>query len=130
MPNPWTALAARPYLQLVRHQIAEAGRYYDDLRTIVIRKGVLLEEERRFLWHELAHADRRDTLGHNSPAVERIVERHAAENAMPWVSIEWAWSRATDLAELADLLKLPEEWVWFRIKNLHPARKAMLRVSV
>lgn len=127
MPNPWTALQARSDLTLVRHQIGETGRYYDDLRTIVIRQGLLLEEERRYLWHELGHADRRDTAGHNSPEVERIVERHAAENAMPWVSVEWAWSQATDLEEMADLLKLPAEWVWFRLRNLHPALKASLR---
>lgn len=129
MPNPWTALQARSDLSLVRHQIAETGRYYDELRTIVMRQGLLLEEERRYLWHELQHADRRDTAGHNSPEVERIVERHAAENAMPWISIEWAWGQATDLAELASLLKLPEEWVWFRLRNLHPALKARLRAT-
>lgn len=110
----------------MRAAIAETGRYYDEQRTIVMRAGMLIEQERRFLWHELVHADRGDTAGHNDPAVERVVERHAAENAMPWVSVEWAWRTASDLAEVADLLKLPEEWVRFRLRNLHPARKAHL----
>lgn len=94
----------------------------------MIRSGLLIEEERRHLWHELVHADRRDTAGHNDARVERAVERHAAENAMPWASVQWAWDAATDLTEMAGLLKLPEEWVWYRLKNLHPAQKALLRV--
>lgn len=95
-----------------------------------MRRGLLLCEERRYLWHELTHADRRDRAGHTDAKVERAVERHAAENAMPWISIEWAWGLSLDLTEMADLLKLPEDWVWFRLKNLHPARKAQLRVRV
>lgn len=94
----------------------------------MIRTGLLLVEERRYLWHELAHADRRDVEGHNDARVERVVERHAAENAMPWESIAWAWRHSCDLSEMAGLLKLPEDWVWFRLKNLHPARKARLRL--
>lgn len=130
VPSPWAALAARDDISLIRAKIAEPGRYYDDERTIVMRSGLLLEQERRYLWHELAHADRRDQAGHTDAGVERLVERHAAENAMPWVSLEWAWNEATDLTEMADLLKLPEDWVHFRLMGLHPARKAMLRVRV
>lgn len=124
------ALAARGDINLIRAPIDKPGRYYDEHRTIVMRSGLLIVEERRHLWHELAHADRRDTAAHNDPAVERVVERHAAQNAMPWESLLWAWSEATDLTEMADLLKLPEDWVWFRLRNLHPAQKAMLRVRV
>lgn len=124
------ALDARPDIKLHRLAIDKPGRYYDDHRAIVLRKGLLIEQERRYLWHELAHADRRDRAGHTDAAVERVVDRHAAENAMPWVSIEWAWSQALDLTEMAGLLKLPEEWVHFRLMNLHPARKAALRLRV
>lgn len=94
-----------------------------------MRKGLLVEEERRYLWHELVHADRRDRDWHTDAEVERVVDRHAAENAMPWVSIEWAWHEATDLPEMAGLLKLPEDWVYQRLMSLHPARKALLRLS-
>lgn len=124
------ALAARPHLALIRAPIDKPGRYYDSASTIVMRSGLLVEQERRYLWHELGHADRRDTAGHTDAKVERLVERQAAENAMPWVSVEWAWGEATDLSEMAGLLKLPEEWVWFRLKNLHPAQKAGLRVRL
>lgn len=106
------------------------GRYYDAERTIVIRAGLLIEEERRHLWHELAHADRRDQAFHTDANVERLVEHCAAENAMPWESVQWAWHEATDLTEMADLLKLPEDWVHFRLSRLHPAQKALLRVRV
>lgn len=123
-------MAAREHLHLIRAGIAEPGRYYDEHRSIVIRSGLLLEQERRVLWHELVHADRRDRAGHTDDKVERLVDRHAAENAMPWVSIEWAWNQSTDLTEMADLLKLPEDWVHFRLMNLHPAQKALLRVRV
>lgn len=92
-----------------------------------MRSGLLLCEERRYLWHELVHADRRDKVHHSDAGVERVVERHAAQNAMPWESLLWAWSQAVDLTEMADLLKLPEDWVWFRLKYLHPAQKGMLR---
>lgn len=124
------ALAARPKLNLVRVAIAEPGRYYDEDRTIVIRSGLLIEQERRHLWHELTHADRRDRAGHTDAKVERLVERHAAENAMPWVSVEWAWGQATDLTDMAGLLKLPEDWVHFRLMHLHPAQKALLRIRM
>lgn len=95
----------------------------------MIRDGLLLEEERRYLWHELAHADRRDVAGHNDARVERIVERHAMENAMPWETLRWAWSRSTDLQEMTDLLKLPRAWVASRLRTLHPAQKALLRAE-
>lgn len=123
-------MRARADLQLVRHQIAQTGRYYDAHRTIVVRSGLLLEEERRVLWHELEHADRRDRACDTDARVERIVDRHAAENAMPWCSIRDAWERSTDMDELAGLLKLPVEWVHHRILSLHPARKAQLKIRI
>lgn len=109
--------------------IDKPGRYYHDGRHIVIRSGLLIEEERRYLWHELVHADRGDIAGHTDAKVERLVERHAAEAAMPWCSVEWAWSEAVDLTDMAGMLKLPEEWVHWRLMNLHPAQKALLRLS-
>lgn len=123
------ALAARPDVDLIRLAIDKPGRYYDERRAIVMRSGLLLEEERRYLWHELAHADRRDRSGHADARVERLVERHAAESAMPWHSIRWAWDRSTDLTEVADLLKLPEDWVHFRLMSLRPEQKSELRVA-
>lgn len=90
---------------------------------------MLIEEERRHLWHELVHADRGDEACHTDSKVERVVDRHAAESAMPWSSIEWAWGQAVDLTEMAGMLKLPEDWVHGRLMALHPAQKASLRVS-
>jgi hypothetical protein len=123
VPSPWVALAARTDLNLVRAAISSQGRYYDRHRTIVMRDDLLIEEERRHLWHELVHADRQDRVGHMDAKVERLVDRRAAENAMPWESIRWAWDQATDLTEMAGLLKLPEDWVW------QPRALGLVRVS-
>lgn len=114
---------------MMRQPIDVPGRYYDEAETIVLRSGLLIEQERRYLWHELVHAERRDRVGHTDAGVERLVERQAAERAMPWVSIEWAWREASDMSEMAELLKLPEEWVHFRIMRLGRDQKAMLRVA-
>lgn len=112
---------------MIRLPIDKPGRYYDCHKAIVVRTGLPIEQERRYLWHELEHADRRDRVGHTNAKVERLVERHAAENAMPWLSVQWSWTIATDLHEMAGLLKLPVEWVRFRLGNLHPVQKAVLR---
>lgn len=90
---------------------------------------MLLTEERWHLWHELVHADRRDRSFHTDAAVERLVDRLAAEWAMPWPSVEWAWTEADDMPGMADLLKLPEAAVHFRLKYLAPAQKALLRIQ-
>lgn len=127
MPSPWVALAARPDLILARLPIAEPGRYYHAERTIVVRKGMLLEEERRYLWHELVHADRQDQACHGSEQVERSVERAAARWAMPITALEWAWPRAESWAEFAGLLKIPVEWAQFRVRIAHPAERALMR---
>lgn len=114
---------------MMRQPIADPGRYYDGSETIVLRTGMLIEQERRYLWHEIVHAERRDRSGHTDAQVERLVERQAAERAMPWLSIERAWRLSQDMSEMAGLLKLPEEWVHFRIMHLAPEQKALLRVQ-
>lgn len=93
-----------------------------------MRTGLLIEEQRRHLWHEIVHADRRDTHGHTDGAVERVVDRHAAENAMPWESLWWAWNEADDVGGMAALLKLPEDWLRYRLNYLHPRRKIQLGI--
>lgn len=93
-----------------------------------MRQGELLVDERRILWHELRHEARGDRAGHTDPAIERLVDREAAEDAMPWVSIKAAWDLATDMDEVAELLKAPPEWVHMRLTNLHPGLKAQLRL--
>lgn len=114
----------------MREAISEPGRYYHAHRTIVARKGLLITHERRVIWHELRHFDRGDVACHTDAAVERLVDRQAAENAMPWVSIKDAWEIATDLDEMADLMMLPTDWVHARLLGLHPALKAQLRLRV
>lgn len=124
------ALAARGEgLNLVRANIAEPGRYYDDERTIVIRKGLLICEERRYLWHELVHADRRDRACHGGEAVERYVERVAVRRAIPTASLQWAAYQTETLHDLADLLKLPQPWVEFRWRTAPRWEKDLVRAA-
>lgn len=118
---------ARPDVLLHRAPIAEPARYYDEERAIVMRRGLLLREERRFLWHELVHADRRDRSCHVDQKAETSVEREAVQRAIPRPTLEWAWGRAREWHELAELLKLPEAWVRWRVEIAHPAEKALLR---
>lgn len=112
---------------MIRLPIAEPGRYYNGRRAIVLRSGMLLEDERRYLWHELVHADRRDQACHGSIAAEVSVEREAARRAMPMSSLLWALQLEWQRHLVAGLLKLPEEWVQFRLHTAHPAEKNQLR---
>lgn len=126
VPDPWVALAARADLLLVREDIAEPARYYDAHRAIVLRKRLLRADERRFLWRELVHADRRDVACQVSSRVEASVNREAARRALPLVSLEWAARCASDSHDFAELLRLPEPWVQFRPAGLHPAERTVL----
>lgn len=86
-----------------------------------------IAEERRYLWHELVHADRRDKACQASDALERSVEREAVRRAIPHSALAWAARRADSTHELAELLKLPEPWVTFRWKIAHPAERELIR---
>lgn len=57
----WVALTALPDVMLLRAPIPERGRYYDDLRAIVLREDLPVEQEQAVLWHEVLHAQRRHT---------------------------------------------------------------------
>lgn len=118
---------ARPDLILHRAAIAEPARYYDSERAIVVRRGLLVEEERRYLWHELVHADRRDRACHHDARADASVDREAVRRAIPTSSLMWAADKAQDWCELADLLKLPEAWVRWRVQIAHPAERGLLR---
>jgi hypothetical protein len=120
---------ARPDLVLHRAPIAEPARYYDSERAIVVRRGMLLEEERRYLWHELVHADRRDRECHVDSRADASVDREAVRRAIPTSSLMWAADKAQDWCELADLLKLPEPWVRWRVQIAHPAERGLLRTE-
>jgi hypothetical protein len=120
---------ARSDLVLHRAAIAEPARYYDGERAIVVRRGLLLADERRYLWHELVHADRRDRRCEASTKLEGSVDREAVRRAVPTSSLMWAAHKAQDWSELADLLKLPEYWVRWRVQIAHPAERGLLRAE-
>jgi hypothetical protein len=129
VPDPWRFLHEHlPDVQLLRVRIPEPGRYYDDARIVVLRRGLLLEEERRYLWHEIVHARRRDQScqGWASASMERSVEREAAHRAMPLELLEHAIGVSVDWHDFSSRMKVPEAWVRFRLQIAHPAETAML----
>jgi hypothetical protein len=92
----------------------------------VLRAGLTLIEERRYLWHELVHADRGDELRHASEVNERRVDREAARRAMPLRSLMWAAPQAQTWAELADVLKAPEDFLRLRWATARPAERRLV----
>lgn len=124
VPDPWQFLGERlPDVVLVRERIAEPGRYYDDHRVIVLRRGMRLEQERRYLWHEIVHAMRRDRRcdGWVAEKVERSVEREAMQRAMPFAAVEAQLARAATWHDFVWHMKVPEPWVVARVGIAHPA---------
>lgn len=128
VPDPWRVLAGMHDVVLLREAIPEPGRYYDAERAIVLRKSLSIEAERRYLWHELVHADRRDEAcsGWVRGRMEQSVEREAARRAMPVESLEAAAHRADGWHDFCWHMKVPEPWVRFRLSVLHPAERALV----
>ena len=115
-------------MQLLREGIPEPGRYYNRQRAIVLRKGLLLEQERRYLWHEIVHALRRDAscAGFMLGKMERAVEKEAARRAMPPATLLAGARASIDLHDLVWRMKVPEPWVRFRIDIAHPSERQNL----
>lgn len=126
MSNPWTSLSAQPDLLLVTAPIPERGRYYHRLRTIVLRQGMSLVEQRSTLWHELCHADRGDEPGHELDSERRTV-REAARRAIGVHDLADALLWSEHPAEQADQLKVTEDLLAARLEHLHPAERGYLR---
>ncbi len=73
MPHPWRDLADLPHVSLGWHELPreKMGVYYDDIKTVLIRPGLLQVERRCTLAHELAHY----RLGHTACHDRRSGER-------------------------------------------------------
>lgn len=130
VPDPWALLHDEmPDVVLLREPIAEPGRYYDQERAIVLRSGLSIEAERRYLWHELVHARRRDAActGWVRERMERSVEREAARLAMPVQVMAEQASRCSSWHDFVWHMKVPESWVRFRFSVLHPAERAIVK---
>lgn len=128
VPNPWVVLEQSDLL-LVRWPIAQRGRYYHHKRTIVVRRGLLLVEERAVLWHELVHARRGDLrccMTYFAESQERSVDREAARWAMPLPAMLAAYQWARCDAEAADELKTTQALLDVRLKAMHPSERAAL----
>ena len=130
VPDPWEHLGEYlPDVVLVRERIAEPGRYYDEHRAIVLRRGLRIEQERRYLWHEIVHAVRRDRRceGWLRAKVERSVEREAMQRAMPFVAVEAQLAQAATWQDFVWQMKVPEPWVVERLHIAHPAEVELWR---
>jgi hypothetical protein len=79
--DPWVVLAQTD-LALVRWPIPELGRYYDSLRAIVLRTDLDPDVERVVLWHELLHAERRDTACSLTDEEHEELDREAHRRAL------------------------------------------------
>lgn len=129
VPDPWALLATTDLAYQDNVDMPEAGRYYHRQRVIMLRKGLLIVEQRAFLWHELVHAERGDTDCFDpyfNSDQERSVNREAARRAMPFADLLDAARGATSYAEVADTLKTTEVMLMVRLKTLHPAERAAL----
>lgn len=122
VPDPWQRIGCIGDLILVRRHIAERGRYYHHHRTIVVREGLLLCEERAVLWHELVHAERGDERC--TTMAEASVDREAARRAMPWPVLKWGLDTASCDEDLVERMKVEAAMVAFRFKIMHPAERA------
>jgi len=112
-----------------RSSIDGPARYYRSIDTIVLRSGLLLREERRHLWHELVHADRGDMACQTDTRVEALVELRAVRWAIPTVSLQWAAYQTETVHDVAELLKLPEDWVRYRWRTATHAEKQFVRAN-
>lgn len=110
--------------------IPERGRYYHEHRTIVLRTGLDLREQRAVLWHELVHAERGDFRCLDAvlnARQEMSVDREASRRAIPWPVLRWAVDGASCRDDLIDRLKVDELMVRVRLACLHPAERAYIQ---
>lgn len=121
--SPWDALPED--VILTDAPIAERGRYYHRLKTIVLRRGMRLVEQRSVLWHELIHAERGDEACDERTETNRI-EREAARRAIDVFELADAMRWSDQLAEVADELKVTEDLLRVRLDHLHPAERGLL----
>lgn len=130
--DPWTVLHEdHPDIVLERQPIAARGRYYNGRRAIVLRTGLLLVEERATLWHELIHAERRDTRceGRAQRRMEAECHRAAARRSVDVRDLADALCWTDCEHEQADQLKTTVEYLRIRMdpRNLHPSERHYLR---
>lgn len=123
-PDPWKVLASTDLL-LIRWPIPELGRYYHRERLIVVRRGLMIVQERAVLFHELVHARRGDL--YCSDKTDRSVDREAARWAMPTAVLLEAFVGARSYAEVADALKTTELLLQVRLGSLHPSERAAVQ---
>lgn len=92
--SPFAELRGTPQVTLGFHELGKLkGLYYDDLKTIVLRKGLLQAERRCTLAHELAHHRLGHTACHDRRGT-RLQEVEAEVVAARWLIPLEAYVRA------------------------------------
>lgn len=114
---------------MTRSRIPEMGRYYAAENAIVIRRGLLLVEERSVLWHELAHALRGDTRCEMGTKDEARCDQLAARWAIPIEDLIAAWQAYEHMDDVADALKVTRHLLDVRVNGLHAGEQAVVAAA-
>lgn len=106
-----------------------SGYYDPDRRTVVIARGLSMQERASTLAHELVHAEVGDATSRawwsraNAEAVEDCADEIAARNLIMLPDLVDALIDSEDVQDVADALDVDAEMVQVRIDTLTPAER-------
>jgi hypothetical protein len=120
--DPYAALRADPAITVVWDvTMPERGRWYQRLRTVLVRGGLTQAERRTVVTHELIHAERGDET--TCPKTERRVDHEAARRLIDLDDLADTLRWALGPEEVADELHVTPDTVMARLSTLTPAEK-------
>lgn len=129
--DPYAELRARPDWTLAFVDMPDAGRWYDRLQTMLVRKGMTQVERRCTVAHEVEHAlaGDQDPIDYATGARrEETRHRAAARKLITFPDLLRAvLLHRHDVAACADELHVDEDTLTTRIRALHPAERHALR---
>ena len=127
--NPWGALRDQGELTLVFAAMADAGRYYQHHRAIVLADDLTQAQRRCTLAHELVHAERGDISccsDWHANKQERRVDQLAARRLIGLDQLIDALLWGDDERELAEVLWVDVETVRARLSGLTEVEKQII----
>ena len=134
--NPWSALRARPHLQLVFARLDDCAAYIEEApdaraRLVVLHDALDRRERRVALGHELVHDERDLLYDTTTPDAivekeEAIVERILADRLVPPAELERFLRRSTSVGDAVTARDVADE---FDV-TIELARHALLRRRV
>lgn len=126
MFHPWRLLRSRPHLRLRFADLGDEGpQGRTDGRTITLSTGLLQDERRCVVLHELLHEERGIPHGHD-PREESVIEQEVARLlvGLDRLADGLRWSRHP--AEVAEHCWVTVDVLWTRWAHLHPAERHYL----